>query len=365
MLGLCFFTIFIYNCSNKQPVKLSKEPIEFNVRKFGSNYSSKSQKSNIEEIKVTRTNYGNKNKLVSVTSSLINLNPNLDYFAIGEFYSNDSKLIAYEVYYFDNEFMHSFFKIDDNDNFKEVFKLRDKGVNIANIEFLLTYYLEDYSSLEFNLNINDSFDFEKTSGYTEMEMFKTTKFFNISNNKNKSNNKEVINYKVIDEIGAGVCAGCYATLVFGSCNESFTCKSKGICGATEISTDEKFNTNFPTVDILKNIKNYYELRDDFLYHSQTGKKFINYYYSLSTNLDISKLNISDFSLIISLLPDIDKAIENILDEKKDNIIIDDDLKNKVLNLINRLGNKSTDLYSHLILNDMKEEIVNLSFKKKK
>lgn len=363
LILLSLFSVLFFSCVDKQPNELNPDSTEFTIRKFGLNYSAKSAKTTIEDITVKRTNHENNNKLIEVSSNLINLNPNINYFAIGEFYSNDSKLIAYEVYYFENDLMHSFFKIDNNGNYNEVFNKKDKGINIANIEFILTYYLEEYNSIKFHLNINNSFDFEKTSGYTDMEMFKTVKLFNISNN-NKLTNRESINYEIVNNMGSGVCAGCYTTLVYGTCNEWLECRSDRICKVSEISNDNRFKSSFPLVDLMDNKENYYKLRDDFLNSSRTGKKFISYYYSLSTYININLLNFSDYSLIVSLLPDIDDAVNKILNGGEDEIIIDNEFKNKILSLISNLKSKSNDTYYQLILEDLKAEINNLSLKTK-
>lgn len=366
LLSIALFTCFLFsNCANtsKENGSLNTETLGFSVRKFGTDYSSKSEKPSVNEINALGKLYPNDNELLKNISNSIDLDVNMEYLAIGEFYSEDSELIAYEIYYFDDYLMHSLFKISESGSFNKIFELKDNGkMNIANIEFILTYELKEYSISKYILNVNNSFELEKTSGSSEMELYKTAKLFQLDKNENKSNKS--VNYELVDEMSAGVCAGCYATLVWGNCSAFGGCNSG--CKAQTMTNSSQFKTAFPGVDLLDNKKEYYELRDNVLYTSEVGKKFINYYYSISSYINVSDLSISDMSLIVSMLPNIDNAVNKVLHESKNRneVIIDEDLKNKALSLISRLKSKTTNFSYNLILQDLESDINKLSLKSK-
>ncbi|NQY00626.1 MAG: hypothetical protein HRT70_05780 [Flavobacteriaceae bacterium] len=214
------------------------------------------------------------------------------------------------------------------------------------------------------LHLNDSFDLSTIHGNSGMEIFKISKLFYLDEKSNK-NVSEKINFELVDEIGSGICNVACSYSSSGSCNYStMLCgSSDGICKLSEINNDSRFNMNFPTINLLSYFDSYYELKYNFLDITEVGKKFINYYYSISEFVDINDLTISDFGSLVDILPDLNIAVDKI-NSNEDGVVITEVLRSKASGLIEILKQKSNDSNYQKILDDLSSEISLLSGKTK-
>ncbi|TYQ00106.1 hypothetical protein C7447_101715 [Tenacibaculum adriaticum] len=334
---------------------------KFNLRKFSNDYSKGTY--NNQFIDLISSTYSSQDLILKNISEKTIVNSNNSIYAVIEYFNEDSSLIAYEVFYSNTGFRHLFYITSNTGStFDKVFDLKDNMVNFNNIEFLVHYFLDNLDGLFVKMHLNDSFEKSVVTQISEFEVFKTVKLFNLEEDS-LQNDSLPVEFATKMKMASGscnpICSG-----GFGSCNTfSMSCggADPGGCRMASIAVDDAFQNNFPSVDLLSKFDNYYALRDNFLNTTVIGKKLISYYYSLSSSIDIKDFSISDYAKIVSMLPEINEAVDKINNNRRD-IVINDNLKNNFLEFIEILKTKSTSNSYQLILNDLKSEIINLSGK---
>lgn len=115
---------------------------------------------------------------------------------------------------------------------------------------------------------------------------------------------------------------------------------------TQVQADQLFNKPL-----------HYDLRDDLLSTSNFGRKYINYYYSVSIYLSISDYSTYIYD-IISLLDDINSACTKILNPATygNDILITETFADELVELFNNLKSTTTNSDLTSIMNDIISDV---------
>jgi len=137
---------------------------------------------------------------------------------------------------------------------------------------------------------------------------------------------------------------------------------EGICNKSHAKTASE-SDNFPdlhsfvTNTFIANDPIHYSFRDNFLNDSDIGKKYIYYYNALSDFL--LQEDFFDFNLLnktIQTMPNVDEAIENILNNGENKILIDTEMLNSLIEICDIIQTKSNNESLNFIIEDLKNDM---------
>src|SRR5690606_33488954 len=112
--------------------------------------------------------------------------------------------------------------------------------------------------------------------------------------------------------------------------------------------------------IIKTDK-YYDLKDEFLLNTISGKKYSKLFYVIGDHFG-ETLDFELTSDILNLLPQVNDAIDNLLDENYTGVIITTQLKNDLIDLLDySKGKSSSQVYKNTI-DLFKTDVTNFSNK---
>ena len=119
------------------------------------------------------------------------------------------------------------------------------------------------------------------------------------------------------------------------------------CGVTRLETNlvEREYPNYVyyvTEVVLED--DYYKLRDEFLNKSDLGKKYVRVFYQIQDHL-METMDTRMIGKILGVLPAVNRAIGNLLDNSYTGVIVDRGLKGKITDIIDAsINNSTSDLY---------------------
>lgn len=104
-------------------------------------------------------------------------------------------------------------------------------------------------------------------------------------------------------------------------------------------------------------------RDDFLYTHQSTVKYVNLYYQFSAFL-VDKIDLQISLKTINILSDFNYSMEKLLNANaySNHIVVDNNLKTKLIDLVNDYRNLSNDIDYNTALNGIEQDIINYSNK---
>ena len=224
---------------------------------------------------------------------------------------------------------------------KDILYKFNKYVKEENISFKLITN-EEITTEEFS---NQRQEFETKMVY---DVFKEFRISNINNLKNTEH------YSRTEEMPMLCNSYCSTYGSFGNCKFSSGECEGGICGR-QATKDKANELEEFALDVIVNAFDVnedeaYDFRDDFLMDKQLGQKYISYYYAISDFILTEDLDLSLVTKIIDGMPSVDLAIAKLLSTNSENeIIIDNQFKSDIDEILDILKSKSTNNDFHLLM----------------
>ncbi len=364
IIPIIVFTLIIESCSEKGAIIFNKESIDssyLTLRKIKNSNYSESNSISFDNILLEKIDVYDNDLFYSEINNYIDLD-NIEVFS-SIIYFNSNEIIGYELFFIENNNLnHAFYK-KVNNSYELIFNLKDNKIKHINVEFVFNYYLSNYENISIKLFINYSFNYDiYFNQRSEFDIYKQHIIFD-NTTINRNNNQQ--NLRIL---AGGLCWGnCISEMDTGDCDFIHGCQ--GVCYRTLIEDEIKNKNYFNKVTIQNNFTNnetlHYEFRD-FLNESIIGKKYIGYYSSFSSFIDVKNFSFEDFSQIVNLIPSIDNSISKLLDNNSNPsaILIDNTLKNSLITLLNNLKSKSNNNSYTAIINDVITDVNYFSGKSK-
>ena len=283
------------------------------------------------------------------------------------FFANNNEIVNVGIEYYEKDTKQGYISFYSyNDNINKLYTYSSNGVNLTNLMRL--NYITNNANNIILISDDESDNLINTNYKEEFSLFVTSEFY--ENRNSKSNDVPVI----IEEPGSSCGYVNSCTSGSGICKPLlFYCEDQGgepgdgepddgDCprkSTISILSENSYTTESGVLDT--NL--HYEFRDNFLNNSILGKKYIELFYLSNRHFE-EALDIELAIEIYNLSPKINLFIENLFDTNFEGILINNEFKTELISLINEIENKSSSQVFKNILDNLSDDITQLSNKTK-
>jgi hypothetical protein len=255
-------------------------------------------------------------------------------------FSKSNKINGIGVHFYSKSSKNYIFNIYNlNKSTGELIKTKSFIVNLlSTVDIFLTNHIY-FKKSEIDLFYDENYtEFTPKSNFNDLKL-------SLMQNDNNFSNKEFDLYNKIRNINpndpCGYVGNCPNGGGLDCISPGFTCGD--ICPEKTLETESnqflEIKNNYNISKILIENK-YYEFRDEFLMKNEFGKKYIGIYYGMITHFK-DVLDISTITKLLSVFPDINIAIDNLMNPNYKGIIINENLRSNILSITNEMKSNTT------------------------
>ncbi len=367
LIGITFVTLLIFFACSKDELLISKESIIIPSNSVIKTFFESSILQHDDFVSTINT----KVKTWETKQVLLNdvfLAKNFDELIVQNviFYTKEETIKGIGIYYFSKVEKNYFFDLykyqSGSDEFKKEFSYLSSSLLMRELLFLGKNTFENADVDLFV--VKNAKKFNVLDDYSDFSLHQRIKSLKVISKSKKVSLEELSKGLSSSFAICGHVGNCRSQIGDVCQSPSFTCVENIGCGEERFKTSlQRFNIQ-NTHHYLSNIildNKYYSLRNRFLAKSQKGRQYIGLYYASGQHF-INALDANTTLGILDYLPEINIAIDRLINPNFKGVIISRSLLNKILKTTQKLKKNSSSNGFKGIISMLESDLTNISGK---